>query len=141
VKSINAAETDLAAGMKCKLGALCFYSDLVIVYSFVLPKITNTATGKTLPPMLKSEITQKTLSKTRLDMNTLSTKRTYKKADRIQQMVQMTEKKEKAQPSHFFEFLNDSRKNYALSYTWTDEPDVSLKRNCRFLPKHLVTPS
>ena len=40
-----------------------------------------------------------------LDIQTISTKRTDKQADRVLLLGQVTEKKEKANPSHFLKFL------------------------------------
>jgi hypothetical protein len=40
-----------------------------------------------------------------LDIQTISTKRTEKQADRVLLLVPATERKEKANPSHFLKFL------------------------------------
>jgi hypothetical protein len=48
------------------------------------------------------------MTKNGLDIQTISTKRTDKQADRVLLLGQLTEKKEKANPSHFFKFLLSS---------------------------------
>ena len=45
------------------------------------------------------------MTKNRLDIQTISTNRTDFQADRVLQLVQMTEEQEKADPSHFLKFL------------------------------------
>lgn len=45
------------------------------------------------------------MTKNGLDIQTISTKRTDKHADRVLLLGQVTEKKEKANPSHFLKFL------------------------------------
>jgi hypothetical protein len=45
------------------------------------------------------------MTKNGLNIQTISTKRTDKKADRVLLLGQVTEKKEKANPSHFLKFL------------------------------------
>jgi hypothetical protein len=45
------------------------------------------------------------MTKNGLDIQTISTKRTDKQADRVLLFRQLTEKKEKADPSHFLKFL------------------------------------
>ena len=45
------------------------------------------------------------MTKNGLDIQTISTKRTDKQADRVLLLGQVTEKKEKANPSHFLKFL------------------------------------
>lgn len=46
------------------------------------------------------------MTKNRLNIQTISTKRKDKQADRILLIGQVTEKKEKAGPSHFLKFLS-----------------------------------
>jgi len=53
----------------------------------------------------KSQPTQQTMTKNRRDIQTISTKRTDLQADRVLLLGQVTEKKEKAYPSHFLKFL------------------------------------
>jgi len=45
------------------------------------------------------------MTKNGLDIQTISTKRTEEQADRVLLLGQVTEKKEKAIPSHFLKFL------------------------------------
>ncbi len=51
-----------------------------------------------------------------LDIQTISTKRTDKQADRVLLLGQVTEKKEKAHPSHFLKFLLASRTNGTFGF-------------------------
>ncbi|MBX2889039.1 MAG: hypothetical protein KF829_10375 [Ferruginibacter sp.] len=51
------------------------------------------------------------MTENELDIQTVSTKRTDFKADRSLLLGQVTEKKEKAHPSHFLKFLLASRTN------------------------------
>jgi len=51
------------------------------------------------------------------DIQTITTKRTDKQADYILLLRQVTEKKEKAHPSHFSRILLASRKNSTLLFT------------------------
>ncbi len=46
------------------------------------------------------------MTKNGLDIQTISTKRAEKKADRVLLLGQVREKKEKANPSHFLKFLS-----------------------------------
>ena len=45
------------------------------------------------------------MTKNGLDIQSISTRRTDKQADRVLLLEQVTEKKEKAHPSHFLKFL------------------------------------
>lgn len=56
------------------------------------------------------------MTKNGLDIQTISTKRTDKQADRVLLLGQVTEKKEKANPSHFLKFLLVSRTNGTLGF-------------------------
>jgi len=51
-----------------------------------------------------------------LDIQTISTKRTDKQTDRVLLVGQVTEKKEKAHPSHFLKFLLASRTNGTFGF-------------------------
>jgi hypothetical protein len=51
-----------------------------------------------------------------LDIQTISTKRTDLQTERVLLLRQVTEKKEKADPSHFLKFLSASRTNCTLSF-------------------------
>lgn len=50
------------------------------------------------------------------DIQTITTKRTDKQADRVLLLGQVTEKKEKANPSHFLKFLFASRTHGTLGF-------------------------
>ena len=56
------------------------------------------------------------MTKNGLDIQTISTKRTDKQADRVLLLGQVTENKEKAHPSHFLKFLFASRTNGTLGF-------------------------
>jgi len=55
--------------------------------------------------MLKRQTTHQTMTNNGLDIQTISTKRTDFQPDRVLLLGQLTEKKEKAYPSHFLKFL------------------------------------
>jgi len=57
-----------------------------------------------------------TMTKNGMDIRTISTKRTDFQADRVLLLGQMTEKKEKAHPSHFLKFLLASRTNGTFGF-------------------------
>jgi hypothetical protein len=58
-----------------------------------------------------------------LDIQTISTKRTDKQADRVLLLGQVTEKKEKDHPSHFLKFLLASRTNGTFGFAqYTSRP-------------------
>lgn len=56
------------------------------------------------------------MTKNGLDIQTISTKRTDFQADRVLLLGQVTEKKEKAHPSHFLKFLLPSRTNGTFGF-------------------------
>jgi hypothetical protein len=56
------------------------------------------------------------MTKNGLDIQTISTKRTDKQADRVLLFGQLREKKEKADPSHFLKFLLASRTNGTFGF-------------------------
>jgi hypothetical protein len=56
------------------------------------------------------------MTKNGLDIQTISTKRTDKQTDRVLLVGQVTEKKEKAHPSHFLKFLLASRTNGTFGF-------------------------
>ena len=70
-----------------------------------------------LPPMLKDRRHSKKMTKNGLDIQTLSTKRTDKQSDLVLLLGQVTEKKEKAHPSHFLKSLLARRTNGTLGFT------------------------
>lgn len=56
------------------------------------------------------------MTKNGLDIRTISTKQTDFQADRVLLLGQVTEKKEKARPSHFLKFLLGSRTNGTFGF-------------------------
>ena len=56
------------------------------------------------------------MTKNELDIQTISTKRTDKQADRVLLFGRVTEKEEKAQSSHFLKFLLASRTNGTFGF-------------------------
>jgi hypothetical protein len=63
------------------------------------------------------------MTKNGLDIQTISTKRTDFQADRVLLLGQLTEKKEKANPSHFLKFLLASRTNGTFGFArYTSRP-------------------
>jgi hypothetical protein len=63
-----------------------------------------------------------------LDIQTISTKRTDQPADRVLLLGQVTEKKEKANPSHFLKFLLACRTNGTFGFVrHTSRPFVKPK--------------
>ena len=56
------------------------------------------------------------MTKNGLDIQTISTKRTDFKTDRVLLLGQVTEKQEKATPSHFLKFLLASRTNGTFGF-------------------------
>jgi hypothetical protein len=64
-----------------------------------------------------------------LDIQTISTKRTDFKADRVLLLYQVTEKKEKVDPSHFLEFLLASRTNDTFASRTSRHTNPSLQKS------------
>ena len=56
------------------------------------------------------------MTKNGLDIQTISTKRTDKQTDRVLLLGQVTEKQEKADPSHFLKFLLANRTNGTFGF-------------------------
>jgi hypothetical protein len=56
------------------------------------------------------------MTKNGLDIQTISTKRTDFQTDRVLLLGQVTEKEEKAHPSHFLKFLLASRTNGTFGF-------------------------
>lgn len=67
-----------------------------------------------------------------LDIQTISTKRTDKQADRVLLFGQVTEKKEKADPSHFLKFLLAIRTNGTFGFSPTQNANASQNQKSRF---------
>lgn len=57
------------------------------------------------------------MTKNGLDIQTISTKRTDLQTDRVLILGQVTEKKEKAGPSHLLKFLLANRTNGSFGFT------------------------
>lgn len=62
------------------------------------------------------------MTKNGLDIQTISTMRTDFQADRVLLLGQVTEKKEKAHPSHFLKFLLASRTNGTFGFAQHTKP-------------------
>ena len=68
------------------------------------------------------------MTKNGLNIQTISIKRTNLQADRVLLLGLLTEKKEKAQPSHFLKFLFASRTNGTLGFArHTSRPSAKPK--------------
>ena len=69
------------------------------------------------------------MTKNGLDIQTISTKRTDFQTDRVLLLGQVTEKEEKAHPSHFLKFLLASRTNGTFGFArHTSRPFGKTKR-------------
>ena len=103
---------------------------------FSSPKSPTSCSCKPLPPMLKDRRHSKTMSENGLNILTLSTKQTDFQDDRVLLLGQMTEKKEKADPSHFLKFLFPTR----IAHIWfcpTHKPALPKTKRVQFLPTHI----
>jgi hypothetical protein len=67
------------------------------------------------------------MTKNGLDIQTITTKRTDFQTDRVLLMGQVTQKKEKAHPSHFLKFLLASRTSGTFGFAPTHKADPSAK--------------
>lgn len=67
-----------------------------------------------------------------LDIQTISTKRTDFQTDRVLLLGQVTEKQEKATPSHFLKFLLTSRTNGTFGFAPTHQANASQNQKSRF---------
>jgi hypothetical protein len=65
------------------------------------------------------------MTKNGLDIQTISTKRTDFQTDRVLLLRQLTEKKEKALPSHFLKFLLANRLSGTFGFAPTHKADPS----------------
>ncbi|MBS0647278.1 MAG: hypothetical protein JSR97_11930 [Verrucomicrobia bacterium] len=74
------------------------------------------------------------------DIQTISTKRTDFHADRVLLFEQLTEGKEKADPSHFLKFLLDSRTNGTFGFAPTHKANASQNQKSRSYPTLLEAP-
>jgi hypothetical protein len=68
------------------------------------------------------------------DIQTISTKQTDFQADRVLLLGQVTEKKEKARPSHFFKFRTASRTNGTFEFAPTRKAIATQNQKSRFYP-------
>jgi hypothetical protein len=71
-----------------------------------------------------------------IDIQTISTKRTDFQTDRVLLFGQVTEKREKADPSHFLKFLLASHTNGTFGFAPPHKADPSQNQKSRFLPMH-----
>ena len=76
------------------------------------------------------------MTKNGLDIQTISTKRTDFQTDRVLLFGQVTDKKEKAHPSHFLKFLLANRTNGTFGFAPTHQANASQNQKSRFLPTH-----
>ena len=79
------------------------------------------------------------MTENRLDIQTISTKRTGIQADRVLLLGQVTEKQEKATPSHFLKFLLASSTNGTFGFARHPEasgPTLRKTKRAVFLPPH-----
>lgn len=80
------------------------------------------------------------MTKNGLDIQTISTKRTDSQADRVGILGQVTEKKEKAHPSHFFKFrCQPAFGTFAKPQKSTHNPSFAKEPNILNSKKILVT--
>ena len=79
------------------------------------------------------------MTKNGLDIQTILTKRTDFQADRVLLLGQLTEKKEKANPSHFLKFLLASRTNGTFGFArYTSRPFAKPKEPFFAIPFYQV---
>jgi hypothetical protein len=79
------------------------------------------------------------MTKNGLDIQTISTKRTDFQSDRVFLLRQVTEKKEKAHPSHFLKFLLASRTSGTFGFAQTHKANASQNQKSHFLANALTT--
>ena len=72
--------------------------------------------ASTVTTNAKNRRHSKTMTENGLEIQTISTKRTDFKADRVLLLEQVTEKNEKNHPSHFLKFLLASRTNGTFGF-------------------------
>ena len=75
------------------------------------------------------------MTKNGLDIQTISTKRTDFRADRVLLFGQVTEKKEKANPSHFLKFLLTSRTSGTFGFALPAKPTLRKAKRATFCPR------
>jgi hypothetical protein len=74
-----------------------------------------------------------------LDIQALSTKRTDFQTDRVLPFGQVTEKKEKANPSHFLNFHLASRTNGTFGFARHTKPTLRQNQKSHFLANAPIT--
>jgi hypothetical protein len=70
------------------------------------------------------------------DIPTILTKRTNFNADRVLLLGQLTEGKEKANPSHFLKFLLASRTFSTFGFARHTNPTLRKTKRAKFFPPH-----
>ncbi len=75
------------------------------------------------------------MTKNGLDIQIISTKRTDKQADRVLLFGQLTEKKEKANPSHFLKFLLASPQVAHLALPLPTKPTLRKAKRATLCPR------
>ena len=83
--------------------------------------------------MLKDRLLSMTMIENGLDIQTISTKRTDFQTDCVLLFGQVTEKKEKANPSHFLKFLLASCTNGTFGFASTQEANASQNPKSHFI--------
>ena len=78
------------------------------------------------------------MTKNGLDIQTISTKRTDFQTDRVLLFGQVTEKREKADPSHFLKFLLASRTNGTFGFAPTHKANPSQNQKSHFIANALT---
>jgi hypothetical protein len=78
------------------------------------------------------------MTKNRLDIQTISTKRTDFQTDRVLLFGQVTENREKADPSHFLKFLLASRTSGTFGFAPTHKANPSQNQKSHFIANALT---
>ena len=78
------------------------------------------------------------MTKNGLDIQTISTKRTDFQADRVLLFGQVTEKREKADPSHFLKFLLASRTSGTFGFAPKHKANPSQNQKSHFIANALT---
>jgi hypothetical protein len=78
------------------------------------------------------------MTKNGLDIQTISTKRTDFQTDRVLLFGQVTEKREKADPSHFLKFLLASRTSGTFGFAPTHKANASQSQKSHFIANALT---
>jgi hypothetical protein len=78
------------------------------------------------------------MTKNGLDIQTISTKRTDFQTDRVLLFGQVTEKREKADPSHFLKFLLTSRTSGTFGFAPIHKSNPSQNQKSHFIANALT---